>query len=261
MVLVYHFLHKINHSAANQAWKWIWSAVLQVTRSRGLWWTHRVVPGPSLCQAKWLSSASSQMWDTGQEKSYGTFYWNLLRLKSDCISSVSHLNTLVIYKGSPLLCTLVSSGNWSYRAHSISSVCRKKYMGNKRFLIKMALPKCQTTMLFHEQYCQSLQLTSTAKWERASGPQEQRKFQCKRLVQGRKETSILPHEQRKWVPLNGSICQKKKSMLERKNPPLNPLLLHPLFWLSTDTHLEVLKRNRDEILAILLLRSILTVLI
>ena len=153
------------------------------------------LPGPSLHQRKWLSSASSQMWDTGQKKSYGTFYWNLWRLTANCISSVSHLNTLVMHKGSPLLCPLVPGGNWSYRAHSISHVRLKKYAGNKRFLIKMAFPKCWSTMLFHEQHCQSLQLTAiTAKQEHASGPQEQRKFQHKRLVQGGKESSILPHE-------------------------------------------------------------------
>lgn len=33
---------------------------------------------------------------------------------------------LVLHKGSPLLCTLMASGKWSYRAQSISSICSKK---------------------------------------------------------------------------------------------------------------------------------------
>lgn len=140
-------------------------------------------------------------------------------------------------------------------------------MGNIRLLIKLSFPKCQSTLLFHEQHCQSLQLTAIpGKWEHASGPQEQRKFQHKRLVQGGKASSVLAHEQRKWgfsqKPLSGFICQEKNpSWKEKKTPPLNPLLFHSSLWFSTQTRLEVLKCNRNGILATLLLYSISTLLI
>lgn len=73
-----------------------------------------------------------------QKKSYGIFYWSVWRLKSDCVSSVSHLNTLD--KGSPLLCPLVSGSSWSYRAHSVSTVCLKSTWETKDSWAKRPRP-------------------------------------------------------------------------------------------------------------------------
>lgn len=137
-------------------------AVLQITRSRGLWWTRWVVTWSKPLPEKMvvLSLFSNVRYRT-EKTLWHIFFWSLWRLKSDCISSVSHLNTVVMHKGSPFPCPLLSGDDWSYRAYSIPSVCPKRYMGNRRFLIKMAFPKCWSTMLIHEQHHQSLQLTAS----------------------------------------------------------------------------------------------------
>lgn len=73
------------------------------------------------------------------------------------ISSTSFFSMLGTCKVSPLLCPLMSSGNWSYRARRISKLHPKPYMGHKELWIKLGTSKCQSTLLFRNKaygsYC------------------------------------------------------------------------------------------------------------
>lgn len=153
---------------------------------------------------------------------------------------------LMMHRGPPLLCPLKSG------------LYLKKYVGNKRFLLKMHFPNGRPPCFSMSNIAKACRLQQPQ--QNGSVPldhKEQRKMQHKRewkkarscLIAGEVGTS-------EWVCLSG-----ENPFWKLKSLPFNPSLFHSLLWFSTQTHLEVLKCNRDEILAMLLLYSISTVLI
>lgn len=151
-------------------------------------------------------------------------------------------------KVSPLLCPFMSSGNWSHRAHRVSKVHPKPYVGNKEFWIKLGTPKCQSTLPFRNNIAKA----NGSHCKREVLGQRNRGWECciRMLQREWNKYSALWSEKEgtsEWVYFSG-----KKTFWKAKTPPSSPLLFNSSFWFNAQTHAEVLRYNRDEILTTLL---------
>lgn len=124
-------------------------------------------------------------------------------------------------KVSPLLCPFMSSGNWSHRAHRVSKVHPKPYVGNKEFWIKLGTPKCQSTLPFRNNIAKAN--GSHCKREVLGQRNQGMRMLHKDVAERMKQIFCPMIRERGYIWMD--LFFRKKTILESKNSSLQPLII------------------------------------